>query len=424
MRVVVVGAGGFIGSRIVVELLSRDHSVVCAGRAPEKLLRRFPACEAVDVNLAADDVDKWRACLGGVDAVINAIGVLRGDLETVHHRGPVRLFDACAQAGVPHLLQISALGASVQNDSRFLATKYAADLHLLRLAEERGMRGWSVLRPSLVVGRGGASTELFSGLAAAIRPVRLGNGTWLIQPIHVADVARAVATLIEQPHIPSVIDVVGPEAMTTDGLTASLRAWLGLPTRRFITLPLPLISIGARVGDLLPGATLTTEALTMLARGNTADVAPAAAALGWMPHRLSDALAAEPSVRADLWQARMMQIRNILRGALAAVWIGSGVASFAVSPERADALLSRLTSDRFTAMAITWSGAALDVALGAALLHRSWRRRALQGQLAVMLAYTVLATIALPELWMDPFGSLLKNLAVLAATLALLAVED
>jgi uncharacterized protein YbjT (DUF2867 family) len=56
MRVVVVGAGGFIGSRIVVELLSRDHSVVCAGRAPEKLLRRFPACEAVDVNLSADIV--------------------------------------------------------------------------------------------------------------------------------------------------------------------------------------------------------------------------------------------------------------------------------------------------------------------------------------------------------------------------------
>jgi len=41
-----------------------------------------------------------------------------------------------------------------------------------------------------------------------------------------------------------------------------------------------------------------------------------------------------------------------------------------------------------------------------------------------MLAYTMLATIALPELWMDPFGSLLKNLAVLAATLALLAVEE
>jgi hypothetical protein len=40
-----------------------------------------------------------------------------------------------------------------------------------------------------------------------------------------------------------------------------------------------------------------------------------------------------------------------------------------------------------------------------------------------MVAYTVLATVALPALWTDPFGPLLKNLAVLAATLALLAVQ-
>ena len=48
----------------------------------------------------------------------------------------------------------------------------------------------------------------------------------------------------------------------------------------------------------------------------------------------------------------------------------------------------------------------------------------LLAQLAVMTGYTVLATIALPGLWLDPFGSLLKNLAVLSATLALLAIED
>jgi hypothetical protein len=39
-------------------------------------------------------------------------------------------------------------------------------------------------------------------------------------------------------------------------------------------------------------------------------------------------------------------------------------------------------------------------------------------------AYTLIATFALPALWADPFGSLLKNVTVLAATLALLAVED
>ncbi len=43
-------------------------------------------------------------------------------------------------------------------------------------------------------------------------------------------------------------------------------------------------------------------------------------------------------------------------------------------------------------------------------------------QIAVMLLFTVLATIAAPQAWADPFGPLLKNFVVLAATLALMAV--
>jgi hypothetical protein len=51
------------------------------------------------------------------------------------------------------------------------------------------------------------------------------------------------------------------------------------------------------------------------------------------------------------------------------------------------------------------------------LLRPSWRRTVLDAQLVVIVTYTVLATIALPALWADPFGSLLKNFAVLAASL-------
>src|SRR5690348_1386627 len=52
----------------------------------------------------------------------------------------VQGFKACAEVGVAHLVQISALGAGTQPDSHFLATKHAADLHLLKLAK-RGVCG-------------------------------------------------------------------------------------------------------------------------------------------------------------------------------------------------------------------------------------------------------------------------------------------
>jgi hypothetical protein len=48
----------------------------------------------------------------------------------------------------------------------------------------------------------------------------------------------------------------------------------------------------------------------------------------------------------------------------------------------------------------------------------------LTAQLATIALYTVLATVALPALWLDPFGPLLKNAAVLASSLVLLAGES
>jgi uncharacterized protein YbjT (DUF2867 family) len=423
MRILVIGASGFIGSRVTAQLLSYGHSVTCAGRSPEKLQRCFPHCDAIRTSFT-DGTETWLRRLTRIEAVINAAGALRGDLQTVHYRGPVALFNACAEAEVPRVLQISALGASEPNDAAFLTSKNATDQRLLHLARQHKFQGWCVLRPSLVIGRGGASTALFCALAAGPWPVRLGGGNWRVQPIHVADLARVVVALLERRATPPLLAAVGPNAMTTDDLTMSLRLWLGLPPRRFISIPVPVLRLGGVIGDCLPGSQLTTESLIMLARGNTENAEPLAAALGWRPRPLREALAAEPAVEADWWLARMLPVRPVLRAALIAVWVGSGAASLGIPPGRALALLSRLTSNPGIAMTLTWGGAVLDLALGFALLARSWRRYVLQAQFAVMLTYTVLATFALPALLADPFGSLLKNVAVLAATLALLAVED
>jgi nucleoside-diphosphate-sugar epimerase len=249
----------------------------------------------VRADLLRDDVAAWSERLAEIDAVVNAAGVLRGDLEQVHRRGAAALFDACAEASVSRLPQISALGAGEEPMSRFLVSKQKADEHMMRLARARGETGWCVLRPSLVIGRGGASTALFCSLAALPRPIRLGPGFWLVQPIQVADLVRVVADLLESRGMPPCLALVGAEEMTTDGLTLTLRAWLGLPPACQLTLPEPALKMAARLGDALPGSNLTRESLAMLAAGNTADLAPMVRVLGWAPRLLADALAAEPA---------------------------------------------------------------------------------------------------------------------------------
>jgi uncharacterized protein YbjT (DUF2867 family)/uncharacterized membrane protein YphA (DoxX/SURF4 family) len=430
MRVLVLGATGFIGGRIAAGLLARGHDAVFGGRDGAALRRRYPGQRVVVADLARDGAPEWLPRLAGLDAVVNAAGVLGGaGLEAVHSRGPAALFDACAEAGIAHLAQISALGADAAARSRFHLTKRAADEHLLRLRAAAGPAGgrggWCVVRPSLVIGRGGHSAALFAALAALPYPLRLGPGTWRVQPVHVADLVRAVAELLEaRGPVPPRLDLVGPEPMTTDDLTCALRRWLGLRDAPFLPLPAPLLRLAAGAGGAIGSGMLTSETLGMLARGNTADVRPAAEALGWRPRPLAAALATEPATEADRWHAGLLPVRPVLRLGLAVVWIGSGIVSAFVAPlAHSRALLAGLgVHGPATAAVATLAGAALDVALGLALLLLPRRTRLVgAAQIAAMLLYTVLATVAAPEAWADPFGPLLKNVAVLAATLALMA---
>jgi uncharacterized protein YbjT (DUF2867 family) len=413
MRILLLGASGFIGGRIAARLESTGHIVVRPGRR--------------GADLARDDMAAWVPRLAGIDAVINAAGLLRGDLEGVHHHGPRALFDACAAAGVARVLQISALGAEAGAATAFLRSKGAADAHLLRLRQEGARDGWCVLRPGLVVGRGGSSTGLFSALAALPWPLRLGAGQWQVQPLHVEDLVSAIQTLLEQPlPLPSSLAVVGPEVMDTDRLTATLRRWLRLAPRPAIAVPEPLLRLAAWAGTLLPASPLTPETLAMLSAGSTSDPQPAADAIGWRARPLAQALATEPAVAADRWHARLLPLRPLLRGSLAALWIGSGLVPVLVTPAGVNAaLLAGLGLHGTLATAALWGGALVDLGIGLALLLAP-RRIAWVGAfgLAVTLIFTLLATAAEPALWAHPFSPLLKNLSIIAATLALMAMED
>src|SRR5690606_19668561 len=114
MRVLLTGASGFIGGRVMEALLRAGHRVVTVSRrevAPgmwtvQHLSRDFSrALNPADGEGAVQDID----------VVINAVGILRekGDqkFDTLHHRAPAALFRAAAAAGVPRIVQVSALGA-------------------------------------------------------------------------------------------------------------------------------------------------------------------------------------------------------------------------------------------------------------------------------------------------------------------------
>lgn len=409
--ILIIGGRGFIGRHLAAALVAAG----CRVTAPDRN----------GLDLVGEDVASLAAKLAGYDVVVNAAGLVRSRgadcMTSVHVDGVARLVHACRLARTPRLIHLSALGAAPGGPTEYQRTKGRAESFL---AGTDGLE-WCVLRPSVVIGRGGASTALFSAIAAFPTLLRLGRGDWKVQPVHIDDLAALVARLaLWTGPPPRRLDVVGPEPMSTDALTSTLRDWLGLPARRFLTIPEPLLAVAVWVGERFSSAPISRETLAMLKAGNTADPSAFAAALGRSPQTLPQALSRHPAADADRLQARLYFLRPVLRWSLAWLWIVTGLLSLGLHP-LADSyrLLTLAGLNGPLADAALFGGAGVDLLLGGLLLIR-WRPTAVGGaMLASMAAFTAVAAGLPAEYWAHPFAPLAKNLPIAAATLAMIAME-
>jgi uncharacterized protein YbjT (DUF2867 family) len=419
-RVLVTGASGFLGRHIVAALRARGHGVICARRSRE------PGEDCTDVVAIdfADEVtpEQWMRHLRGVHTVINAVGILkehgRQTFHSLHVESPGALFEACANAGVEHVIQISALGADENAESRYHLSKRQADQFLRTLPV-----GWTIVQPSLVYGSDGASARLFTTLASLPCIPLPAGGKQLLQPIHVDDVTAGIVALVETGAARNIVPFVGPAPLTLREYLEALRTSLGFGPGWFFSIPLSMLRTAARIGARLPGSLLEPESLGMLMRGNTGDAAPLRSLLGRGP-RSVQRFVSERERAATRLQASLTWLLPLLRLSIAAVWIVTGIVSLNIFPAEASyALLQRAGVPRGLAPFFLYSAAILDLVLGIATLVLRRRRALWLAQIALMLGYTAIISIRLPEYWIHPYGPILKNLPMLAALVLLYRLE-
>lgn len=415
MIVLLTGANGFLGRRLVTALLAAGHHVICAMRHPPATpaygqpLRYFAADFTRDL-----EVGDWLPRLAGVDAVINAAGILGEHgtqrFDTIHVRGPCALFAACAAASVARVVQVSALGADEAATSAYHRSKKAADDYLLGLP----LASAAVVQPSLIYGPGGTSARLFTRLASLPLIPLPGDGRQLVQPLHVDDAVQAIVALLDDDAPGGRVPLVGPEAVTLRDWLARLRTAMGLGPARFVSVPAPLVALGARAAGALPGSLLDHDTWQMLQRGNTGDARLTRALLG-RPPRPPAAFIARDEARAVATSARLGWLLPLLRVAMALVWIVTGLVSLGIHPVADSlALLARAGLPEAWRPAALYGAATLDLAIGLGLLVLRRRRWLWLMQIALMLFYTAVITLKLPEFWAHPYGPVLKNLPLLA----------
>lgn len=409
-RIMIIGGRGFTGRHLAAALAAAGHAVDTPPRG--------------ELDLAEMSESAICGRLHGADAVINCAGVVGGAaMEAVHARGTEALLNAATAAGVRRLLHISALGATASGETVYQRSKGAGE-EAFRARPADALPECCVLRPSVIVGRGGASTAMFVALAAL--PVTPVIAAGQVQPIHICDFAELVVRLVEGGDpLPPFLDVTGPEPMDVNAVVSTLGRWLRLPPRRAIRMPGALLTAMAVAGGMFTSGPLNRETLTMLRRGNTASPAGVTQVLGRPPLPLSEALARAPADTMDRQIARLYFVRPVLRISLALMWIATGLLSFGLYP-LADsyALMAQIGLTGTPADVALFGAAALDTLLGLLLLFRRWPVLVGAAQLATMAAFTLLALGLPAEYWLHPFAPLVKNLPIAAATLVMMALED
>nr|MCW2728680.1 hypothetical protein [Aeromicrobium sp.] len=236
-RSLVTGATGYIGGRLVPQLLEAGHTVRVLVR-DERKARSHDWSDRVEIAVgdASDDADV-RAAMEDVDVLyylLHSIGT-GGDFGATEREMAQRFADEAKRAGVRRIVYLGGMVPDDEELSEHLSSRGEVGDVLLASGVPA-----TVLQAGVVIGSGSASFEMLryltERLPAMITPKWVNTR---IQPIAVRDVLHyLVGSADMPPDVSRRFDIGGPEVLTYLDLMQRFAAISGLPKRRVVKVPL------------------------------------------------------------------------------------------------------------------------------------------------------------------------------------------
>jgi uncharacterized protein YbjT (DUF2867 family) len=236
-RVLVTGATGYIGGRLVPELLAAGYEVRCLVRNPAKLSdERWHAGVEVVAGDVGDEASVVRA-MQGLDAayfLVHSMGA-SGDFAAKDRAAAATFQAAAAEAGLQRLVYLGGLGRDDDPD----LSPHLASRHEVGRVLAGGPVPVTELRAAIIIGSGSASFEMLRYLVE-ILPVMV-TPRWVdnrCQPIAIRDVLHhLVAVLRTDAAAGRVLEIGGPDVLTYREMMLTYAELAGLRRRRVIGVP-------------------------------------------------------------------------------------------------------------------------------------------------------------------------------------------
>jgi NADH dehydrogenase len=265
LKICVLGGTGFVGQALVERLVADGHDVAVISRNHARHLERQLPPNAAVHDCDEYDVAALARALRGSDVAINLVGILnetggfgRNDsgrgFQHAHVDLTRGLIAACNEAGVPRLLQMSALNAG-RGRSHYLRTRGEAE-ELVKAST----LDWTIFQPSVIFGQGDGLFCRFAALLKLTGPVLpLARAGAKFAPVYIGDVVEAFRRALGDPGaVRQTYELYGPQIVTLADIVRITARQLGM-RRLVVPLPDALGRLQAFAMDFVPGKPFSSD---------------------------------------------------------------------------------------------------------------------------------------------------------------------
>ena len=236
MRILIVGASGYVGGRLVSALRARGHDLTLTSRDARVLADRFPGARVVTADLL--DASTLAPALEGIQVayyLAHSMGAGEHGFAERDRRAAHDFAEAASRAGVARIVYLGGLGADSADLSHHLASRHETGAEL-------AAHGVPVteFRAAVIVGSGSASFEILRHLTERL-PIMI-MPRWVstrCQPIGIGDVLAYLVGALDHPEVTGIVEIGGPDILSYGDM---MRGYAGARGLRRLMIPVPVLT--------------------------------------------------------------------------------------------------------------------------------------------------------------------------------------